>query len=411
MTRRFLLPLAVLLLAIVIAWVIMHNRPEITRKPPPRTPQMTVETTTLEPRNYDVVINSYGTIKPRTLVELKSQVSGEVVFVNDHFRPGGYFEKDEILLKIDPRDFETQVQMAEATLANAKQGLAEEQARSKQALEDWKRLGLDEDPSELVLRKPQLQAARSGVSSAEAAYNQARLNLARTIVRAPYAGRILTIHADLGQLVATGTNLAEIFAIDALEVRLPLRNQDLQFIDLPESYRFRDTDSARLPKVIIESSLLGPEQWPGRVIRTEGAIDNTSQQLHVVARIDDPYGNMAEGRQPLKIGQYVSARIMGKQLAAALVVPNHTIYQGSYVYIVEDGLLKRRDITIAWHNDKDSIIHSGLTAGEQLVTTPLGQLPSGTPVTIAGTDSRGREPSGQLNTAITETHSKPVYRP
>jgi len=371
----------------------MHKKPEVVRKPPPRTAQMSVETAPLRPQDYRVVINSYGTIEPRTRGELKSQVNGQIVFVSKNFRAGGYFEKNELLMKIDPRDFEAQVQISEATLANARQALIEEQARSQQALENWQRLGIDGQPSALVLRQPQLQAAEAGIASAEATLNQTRLNLARSTIRAPYAGRILTIHADIGQVIAVGSTLANIFAIDALEVRLPLRNQDLPFIDLPESYRFKRTESSSQPEVTIESSLIGAEQWSGRVVRTEGAIDTPSQQLHVVARINDPYGSKAEDRQPLKIGQYISARIQGRNITDALVIPNRTIYQGSYVYIVEDGLLKRREITIAWHNNEDAIIASGLKAGEQLVITALGQLPSGTPVTVIGKDNaRSRPP-------------------
>jgi len=385
--RRFVVPLAVAAVAVFSAWLIMVNSPDIARKPPPRSPQMTVETLKLKPNNYEVIINSYGTVEPRTRGELKSQVNGQVIEVSDHFRAGGYFEKNEMLVKVDPRDFRAQVQISEAALASARQALSEEQARSHQALEDWKRLGVSDKPSALVLRQPQLRAAEAAVASAEAALGQARLNLERTVIRAPYAGRVLSIDADIGQVVAVGSVLAEIFAVDAVEVRLPLRNQDLQFVDLPESYRFKAADRASLPKVVIESSLVVPEQWSARVVRTEGAIDETSQQLHVVARVDDPYGNKAEGRQPLKIGQYVSARIEGRTLTDTLVIPNRAIYQGSYVYVVKDGLLKRRDISIIWRNDEDAIIGSGLQGGDELVLTALGQVPSGTPVSVAGEEN------------------------
>jgi len=394
--KRFIVPVTVAVVVVFIAWLIMVNGPDITRKPPPRAAQMTVEAVKIKPRQYEVVINSYGTVVPRTRGELKSQVSGQVVKVSEHFRAGGYFEKNEMLVKVDPRDFEAQVRISEAALANARQLLSEEQARSHQALEDWKRLGGSDKPSALVLRQPQLKAAEAAVASAEAALGQARLNLERTVIRAPYAGRVLSIDADIGQVVAVGSVLAEIFAVDAVEVRLPLRNQDLQFIDLPESYRFKSADRDKLPKVVIESSLVVPEKWSARVVRTEGAIDETSQQLHVVARVDDPYGNKAEGRQPLKIGQYVSARIEGRTLSDALVIPNRAIYQGSYVYVVEGGLLKRRDISIVWRNDEDAIVGSGLQGGDKLVLTALGQVPSGTPVSVAG-EENGQRNFGRQN--------------
>ena len=90
------------------------------------------------------------------------------------------------------------------------------------------------------------------------------------------------------------------------------------------------------------------------------------------------------GRSPLKIGQYVTAEIAGSELNDVLVIPNSTIYQGSYVYIVEDGLLRRKDVVIAWQNDSDAIISEGLKHGDQLVTTALGQVTSGLRVAVAG---------------------------
>ena len=384
--KRKLIPAIVLIVAIASAWLIMQNKPDVARKPPARTTQMSVKTYQLMAKDYTITINSYGKVEPRTQGELRSQVSGQVVFVSPHFRAGDYFEKDEILLKIDPRDFEAQVQIAESGLANAHQLLLEEKARSQQALDDWTRLGNSSAPPPLVLRKPQLLAAEANVTSSEAALEQARINLDRAIIRAPYAGRIVAIHADIGQIIASGSSLADIFAVDALEVRLPLRNQDLQFINLPENYRVKSTDTAQSPKVTLVSALPGGESWSGRIVRTESAIDETTQQLHVIARVDDPYGQKAIGRQPLKIGQYVNAKIEGRQLNNVIVIPNESIYQGSYVYIVSNNLLQRKNIEIAWQDNTDALIASGLKAGEQLVTTMLGQVPSGTVVKI--TDSQ-----------------------
>ena len=122
----------------------------------------------------------------------------------------------------------------------------------------------------------------------------------------------------------------------------------------------------------------------GQIIRTEGAIDEVARQLHVVAQINDPFGMSTKVGRPLKIGEYVTAEIAGKTLPDVIVVPNNTIYQNSYVYVVEEGLLQRRVVDIAWQNGAESIVSSGLIAGDELVTTPLGQVTSGTRVRIAG---------------------------
>jgi RND family efflux transporter MFP subunit len=362
------------------------NPPEPPQRAPFAGPQMVVETTTVARRNYQVRLQSYGTVQPRTRSVLVAQVGGQIVSINDNVRDGGFFEKGDVLGQIDPRDYEADVQISEASLADARQALAEAEARTNQAREDWARLGNTGDAPDLVLRIPQLEAARARIKSAESSLRKAQLDLERTSIVAPFAGRVLRKLVDVGQVVSANTQLAEIYATDVVEIRLPLRNRDLGFIDLPESFRFSESGAASVADVTIRSDLIGSEAWGARLVRTEGAIDESARQLHVIAQISDPFGTKNEGRSPLKIGQYVTAEIPGIELNDALVISNNSIYQGSYVYIVEDGILRRRDIVIAWQNDDDAVIESGLAHGDQLVITPLGQVTSGIRVAIAGAD-------------------------
>ena len=388
-------PIAIFGGLVLIAVIIRMNPPEAPQRPAFTGPMMTVETLPVIPQTYRVRLQSYGTVQPRTRSMLVAQVGGQIVEINENVRDGGFFEKGDVLAQIDPRDYQADVQIAEATLADARQALAEAVARSEQAREDWERLGNEGEPTELVLRIPQLEAARARVASAQSALTKAQLDLERTSVVAPFAGRVIRKSVDLGQVVGQNTQLAEIYATDVVEIRLPLRNRDLGFIDLPESYRFIDSDDDNAVDVTIRSDLIGQEQWDAKLVRTEGAIDQTARQLHVIAQIDDPFGRGSEDRSPLKIGQYVTAEIDGKELNDVLVIPNNTIYQGSYVYVVENGILRRRDLDIAWTNDTDAIIAGGLEAGDELVVTPLGQVTSGIRVTVVGADSRGGAPGNR----------------
>jgi len=367
---------------------------------------MVVETTTIKKQNYEVQLQSYGTVQPRTQSMLVAQVSGQIVSVNENVRDGGFFEKGDILGQIDPRDYEANVRISEATLADARQALAEAEARSNQALEDWERLGNTGDAPDLVLRVPQLEAARARISSAESSLQKAKLDLERAQIVAPFAGRILRKLVDVGQVVSPNTQLAEIYATDVVEIRLPIRNRDLGFIDLPESYRFADANDSNNTAVTIRSDLIGNETWNAHLVRTESAIDETARQLHVIAQIADPFGPANVGRSPLKIGQYVTAEIVGSALTDVLVIPNSTIYQGSYVYTVEDDLLRRKDVVIAWQNDNDAIISDGLMDGDQLVTTALGQVTSGLRVAVAG----AQRPNGGGGRPPGDGESKPDER-
>lgn len=392
---RKLLPLVVLAIFAAAAALVMLNRPQANRNSAPPVPSVRVDTLTLEPGPYQIKLQSYGTVKPRTQSTLLPQVSGQIMEVSPNFRDGGFFEKDEVLLRIDARDYEAALASARASQAQAQQALQEAQAQGEQAVQDWRRLGNSEAPPALVSRQPQLAAARADLASAQAAVEQAKLNLARTRILAPYAGRVLSTSVDVGQVVSSSTTLAELYAIDYVEIRLPLKNLDLGYIDLPESYRFDSAEQAARPSVVLQSTLSGSQRWQGQIVRTEGAIDTRSQQLHVVAVIDDPYGLKAKGRQPLKINQYVSAQIDGRLLESALVIPNHSLYQGSYVYLVEDGLLRRQPVEILWQNDTEALVGEGLKAGDQLVLTALGQVNSGTRVQVVKGDDVAKEPAGR----------------
>jgi len=384
-----LIPVAIFGGLILMAMIIRMNPPEPPQRGGFAGPQMVVETEAVQSQDYQVELQSYGTVQPRTRSILIAQVGGQIISINENVRDGGFFEKGDVLGQIDPRDYEADVQFAEATLADAKQTLAEAEARSQQASEDWARLGNEGEPSELVLRVPQLEAANARVKSAESGLSKAKLALERTNIKALFAGRVIRKFVDVGQVVNANTQLAEIYATDVVEIRLPLRNRDLSYIRLPESYRFSDGDTDTETSVVIHSDLIGIEEWEARLVRTEGAIDEAARQLHVIAQIDDPFGSANEAKAPLKIGQYVTAGIEGKRLTSVLVIPNTTIYQGSYVYTVEEGFLRRKDIVIAWQNDNDAVIASGLEHGDQLVTTPLGQVTSGLRVSVAGESRQG----------------------
>jgi RND family efflux transporter MFP subunit len=384
--KKVLVPVIIIIVTIVLMMIIFKNPPTSKRGKPSKAPQMTVATTTLAPQSYQVIVQSFGTVKPRTQSILFAQVSGQINYVSKQFRAGGFFEQGEILIRLDDRDHRAEVKIAQASLMSAKQSLQEEDARVKQAKADWKRLGNGKAPNALVLRQPQFEAAKAQVLSAEAQLDKVNLSLERTKIVAPYAGRILKINVDIGQVVSSNTQLADIFAVDYVEIRLPIKNKDLPLMKLPEEYRnaHEQLEASSISNVVIASDLMGEQIWQGKIVRTESAIDTISQQLYVVAQIIRPYdGEYNQGAQ-IKMGQYVTAKITGREVENALVIPSSAIYQGSYVYIVKGGLLMRKEIKLGWQNGTESIVTQGLVGGDELVLTSLGQVSSGTPVAIAG---------------------------
>ncbi len=392
---RVALPLVIVVSAVLAARIIIASRDEPVREPPRPSPPL-VEVVELHPAPYQVRLQSRGTVQPRTESELVPQVGGVVIDTSENFRDGAFFEAGERLLRIDPRDYEIAVRIAEADLVQARLQLAQEEARAQQAARDLGRLELDQPPTDLALRKPQLAGARAALSAAGSRLAQARLNLERTEIRAPYAGRVLEQRADIGQTVAPGNVLGRIYATDYVEVRLPLTNQQLAHVDLPGRYR-QPTDGKRVEPAVTLSARIGGSDvtWTGRVVRSEGAIDASSRQIFVIAQVDDPYAADETGRPPLKIGQFVEAVIHGNRFEAAYQVPRIALTPDNRILTVTgDDRLLTQTPRIAWKDDSSAVVLEGLQPGVRVVTSALPLATDGMPVRV-------HDPSADAPTAQT----------
>jgi RND family efflux transporter MFP subunit len=371
---KVLLPVVVIAAASAVAFVTVANRQQPERRPPTiATPQVAVSS--IARSDYTVKVKSRGTVRPRTESTLIPEVTGRVVELSPNIRAGEFFEQGNQLLRIDPRDYEADVTIAASDLAQARSALAEAQARADQARRDWKRLGEQGEPDDLVLRKPQLAGARAAVTSAQARLAQAQLDLERTSILAPYAGRVLERNVDIGQFVSPGVVLARVYAVDYVEIRLPLTNRQLEFVTIPEAYR-DDTLSTRAPGPPVRlTARIGSKShaWQGRIVRAEGSIDTQSRQVFVIAQVDDPYGKDPSGRPPLKVGQFVEAEIEGRTLNDVIVIPRSALRAGTEVLIVnEQNKLQARQVDVLWSDEQNAVVAGGLDTGDRLVLTPLG---------------------------------------
>jgi multidrug efflux system membrane fusion protein len=371
-----------LVLVVASAWgalALLHSTPPPQRAAPkPVLP--TVEVLTLQPGAYPVWVPSRGSVAPRTRSTLIPEVAGRVVEVAPAFRPGGFFEAGDGLLRLDPGDYRHALTIALGELAQARLALQEEQAQGEQARRDWEALQLDSPPGELTLRRPHLTQRRAAVAAAEARVARARADLDRCEIRAPYAGRLLEQQVDLGQYVTPGTVLATLYAVDYAEVRLPLSDRQARFLDLPETYRGERPDG-RGPAVRLSAA---GQHWDGHIVRTEGTIDLASQQLFVVAQVDDPYARRGDGRPPLKVGQFVEASIRGRTLAGVFVVPRAAVQGRDRVFVIgPDDRVQRRTVTVIWSDRDDLIVSAGLEPGERIARTPLPFVADGAPVRVA----------------------------
>lgn len=373
---RYLLPLLILGSCWEAALWFVRNQevPKLMEMP---QQLVRVDGTALKKTTFPVVAKSQGVVQPRTRSNLLPEVSGMIVEVSANFRPGGFFEKDEALVKIDPVDYQTAVVVSEAALAQAKAALVEEEARAEQALDNWKALGRDGKPGALALREPQLAKARADVASAEAQVTKAKRDLDRTTIRAPYAGQVLEQAVDVGQFVTPGTQLGRVFAVDYVEVRLPLPERELAYLDLPQHFRGEadmNLKGAMVKLLAMEGGR--PVLWDARLTRVEGAIDTDTRQTVAVAQIDDPFGRHKEGQPPLKIGQFVEAQVLGKSLENVFVLPRSAVRAGNEIILItSDDRLRRQHVEPLTGDEKNVVISAdskgGPQEGDVLCLTPI----------------------------------------
>ncbi|MCG8605164.1 efflux RND transporter periplasmic adaptor subunit, partial [bacterium] len=313
MTKRtkLWLPFVVILMGFLGALVIVVSKPDVKTEQPVVSPKA-VKVMKAVPQSVQIVVTSQGTVTPRTESVLVSQVSGLVQEVSSDFVVGGFFEKGDRLVTLDRRDYEYALVQAQSQFARAELALKIEKEQGRIAIEEWQRLN-DEAAPPLVARQPQLLEAQANLESAKASVEQASLNLDRATIRAPFDGRVRTKNVDVGQYVTTVMTLATIYAIEYAEVRLPLPDHELAFLDMPFDYR-NPRSGHKGPAVTLKARFAGRDQhWFGYISRIEAEVDARSRMIHAVVRVEDPYSSGSNGTQtPLAVGLFVEAAIEGK---------------------------------------------------------------------------------------------------
>ncbi|MCP3673399.1 MAG: efflux RND transporter periplasmic adaptor subunit [Gammaproteobacteria bacterium] len=377
--KQVIAPFIILFLGIG-AYVLFSSmkRPPEEKEEFDKTPIVAVETIRIAPMTLQV--NSYGVVKPKYETELVAQVSGQIVELSDAFVRGGLVKKGELLARIDPNDYSAALISAQATMASAQASLETEQAHSKVAEREWSRIS-SRAPSELSLRKPQLAQELARVKAAQAAVLIAERNIERTEIRAPYDAMIEKRNIGLGSFVGVGSQVGKLLGTNIAEVRLPVADNQLKYL------RNLGKDAT----VLLSGSFAGQElEWHATIIRDEGVVDTNSRMSYLVAQITDPYKlepNKNTEISPLRFGSYVTASILGIELANATTVPRHLIVKNRIAILDSDSKLHYADINIIRQEGADVIINEGFKEGDRLITSALDYPVEGMKLALPDSDS------------------------
>lgn len=378
--KRVLLPISILIVAVFIFMILVMTRMTPEKRSEPQ-PDLLVQVMDVNTQTISYQVESQGTVRPKLRTELVSEVNGRVVNVAEAFVEGGYFKQGDVLIRVEQGDYVSAVKSAQADLARARASLEEEKARAKVAEEEWASIAKDEaNAPELYLRKPQLARELANVRSAEAALERARRDLSRTEIRAPYDGLVKSKTVDLGQFISRGTSLGNIVGTELAEVRLPLTDNDLAYIQLP------DDNKGRLA-VKLSTKIAGKLQsWNALLVRSEGVLDEQSRVVYAVAQVRDPYNRLGQSHDSiLRFGRFVEASIEADSLNELVVLPRGNLRIGDRVVVVTpENTLDVRDVTVARADDKNVYISAGLNPGERVSLTPIANPINGMKVILEG---------------------------
>ncbi len=370
---KFLLPILVLAAGIAVAAVIIKAKPEVERQPA-AAPAPLVRVVEVRRGPLALNVRAQGTVEPRSEATLVAQVGGLIERAARQFAEGAFFRRGETLLWIEDADYRLAVAQAEAAVAQARVGLEREEAEAELAVREWSELG-DGEASPLTRREPQLAQARAGLAASEASLEQARLNLARTRVRAPYDGRVRGQLADVGQFVGPGSPLATVYSTDAAEIRVPVPRGELLFLDLDLG---RGDFGEQGPAVrLTGDATAGRQSWLGRVVRADGGFDPRTRMLGLYVEVADPFGRRGGGGEVLPMGLFVEAEIQGRIADDVAVLPRAALRDGGRVLVAADDRLTYRAVEVVRTLSDEVVIGDGLEPGELVCISNLETVVDG----------------------------------
>ena len=370
MNTKRLVPIIILVVAAVGVALLYSTAPTPARSEPERAIP-TVRTIDATPRKLNLMVRSQGTVTPRTQADLLAEIDGRIVWIAPTFAPGGFFDAETPLIRLEARDYELALDRAQASVQRARserQFAASELARQK---------GLSSggvaSASQLADANRASTVAEANWLDSRAALEQAERDLERTEIRAPFAGRIREEGVDVGQFVNRGSMLARVYATDYAEIRLPIPDEQLAFLDIPAPAPGAPLDVGGA-EVRLTALFAGqPNEWIGHLVRTEGEIDQRSRMVNVVARVEDPYRTKsAMPSLPLTVGLFVQAEIKGPEVENVIVVPRYAMRNDSEILIVgPDNILHTRIVDVIRVDRDDVLVRGPLGEGERICISPL----------------------------------------
>ena len=369
---KSVMTVGIIFFAIIIAYGLLATAPQPEQIEPEEV-ATAIRVIRIKKQSIQLEVLSQGNVLPRIQSELIPEVSGRVKWMSPKLVSGGYFDKDEILLSIDDRDYRSSVARHQARVTRAKAEDEHARFELRRMQELVKNKLTSQSSLENALRNERV--AQATLVEARISLEQAQRDLWRTEIRAPYEGLVRTERVDLGQFITRGQSVASIYASDSVEVRLPLADRQLAYLDLPLGYRGELTD-ALSPEVVLSTTYGGQRyEWIGKLVRTEAEIDSKSRMINAIVRVDNKF---EDGHPPLPIGLFVAASIKGRTVDNIVSLPRAALRNQNQVLIVDkNNRLRYRSVEVMRFEKDKVIISAGLEDGEVVSISPIQTVVDG----------------------------------
>ncbi len=381
------------ILGVSVAAIVVINRTEPTAQQVEATRKSAalVETIVVERGTFTPRIEVLGTVEPARDIVLSPRVSGQVAEISPNLIPGGTVREGQLLLRIDPADFENALSIRESELEQSEASLKIEQGR--QALAK-KELALLEGTIEgtnraLVLREPQIASIQAEVNAAKAAVERAELDLQRASVFAPFDAQILRRSVNVGSQVAPGDDLAQLVGVKEYWVIAAVPIRSLHRLQFP------DTDGQGSAV-----TLRNPDSWPpgstreARVSRMIGSLDQQTRLARVLITVSDPLARQLDA-PPLILNTLIKTEIEARPLEDVIRLPREYVREEDTIWVMDDGELKIHQADVTFRDADYAYIRSGLESGDEVVTTTLATVAEGIGLRKVENTQQGRGDADQ----------------
>lgn len=373
--KTILISLLILVVAAVITILIFQTEPTAQKTGATKQSAMLVETTTVQRGDFKPIIEVTGTVQAARELMLSPQVNGVIVQRGQAFVPGGFAQKGELLLQINPADYRNTLALRQSALDQARADLNMEEGRQEVAEQEYDLVNesLPDMNKDLVLREPQLNTVKAQVQAAEASVKQARLNLQRTSICAPFDAHILSRNANLGSQVAPGDNLGRLVGVDEYWVVVTVPLSSLRWLRFPDS----TSEQGSMVRIRDRKAWAEGVYRKGQLFRKIGALENQTRLARLLVSVKDPlaYGN--DTLPTLMINSFVAAELEGEKIQNVVRLNRDYLRENETAWVMENGKLQIRELAVVFKDSKYAYVRSGLQEGDEVVTTNIATVSEG----------------------------------